>query len=110
MVDRVRAVLAPLVDAGNLVVLQAPGITCVEGEAIVGAADLGVVVVTMRQTRPAEVEQAAGQLDKRSPLLATLVIGHRDTAPRLRLATGEVRSGTAQEEAVAREQAARRSR
>lgn len=110
VVDRVRAVLAPLVDAGNLVVLQAPGITCVEGEAIVGAADLGVVVVTMRQTRPAEVEQAAGQLDKRSPLLATLVIGHRDTAPRLRLATGEVRSGTAQEEAVAREQAARRSR
>ena len=87
VVDRVRTALAPLVDAGNLVVLQAPGIAGVDGEAVVGAADLGVVVVTTRQTRPADVEQAARHMDSREPVLAALVIGRRDAEPRLRLAT-----------------------
>jgi polysaccharide biosynthesis transport protein len=97
VVDRVRDVIAPLVDAGNLVILQAQGIAGVEGEAVVGAADLGVVVVTTRRTRPSEVVEAARQLDRRHPRLAALVIGHHDTAPRLRLATDASRSDSKQD-------------
>jgi succinoglycan biosynthesis transport protein ExoP len=85
--DRVRAVITPLVEAGNLVVLQAPGLADVEGEAIVGAADLGLVVVTRGETRPADVEQAADWVAAtREPPLAALVVGRRDTVRPLRLA------------------------
>jgi hypothetical protein len=85
--------------------LQAPGIAGVEGEAVVGAADLGVVVVTTRRTRPAEVEQAARELDRREPRLAALVIGHRDTAPRLRMAGDVSRADSKQEAKADRERA-----
>ena len=52
--DRLRAVLSPLIEAGHLVVIQSPGIDTAEGEAFLGAADLGLVVVTMGRTRPRE--------------------------------------------------------
>lgn len=74
--DRLRAVLAPLIEAGNLVVLQSPGLDGAEGEAMVGAADLGLVVVTVGGTRPREVEQAAG-LRARGAAIAALVVGPR---------------------------------
>ncbi|GAB6985662.1 Wzz/FepE/Etk N-terminal domain-containing protein [Nocardioides pyridinolyticus] len=83
VVDRLRAVLAPLVAAGNLVVLQAPGLDTVEGEALVGAADLGLVVVTLGTTRPREVEQvAAAPARTRGTVLAALVVGPRDVTRR----------------------------
>jgi succinoglycan biosynthesis transport protein ExoP len=74
--DRLRAVLSPLIAAGHLVILQSPGLDSAEGEALVGAADLGLVVVTVGGTRPRDVEQAAG-LAARGAALAALVVGPR---------------------------------
>lgn len=82
--DRLRALLSPLVAAGNLVVIQSPGLDTVEGEALVGAADLGLVVVTLGTTRPREVEQAAARARAREIVLAALVVGPRDAARRSR--------------------------
>lgn len=84
VVDRLRAVLAPLVEAGNLVVLQAPGIETVEGEALVGASDLGLVVVTLGATRTREVDLAADRARTRGPALAALVVGPHDADRRSR--------------------------
>ena len=71
-----REVLAPLVAAGNLVVIQSPGVDSPEGEALIGAADLSLVVVTTGLTRLAEIEQAARGS---SATTAALVVGTRDT-------------------------------
>jgi succinoglycan biosynthesis transport protein ExoP len=87
VVDNVRTVVAPLVEAGNLVVFQSPGIASVEGEAIVGASDLGLVVVTTGRTRPSEVGHVAERIGTAAPPLATLVLGPRDTARGMLLAT-----------------------
>ena len=53
--ERLRSALDPLVEAGHLVVIQSPGIGTVEGEAIIGAADLGLVVVDLGRSRPREL-------------------------------------------------------
>ena len=84
VVDRLRAVLAPLVEAGNLVVVQAPGIGTVEGEALVGASDLGLVVVTLGSTRPADVARVAARARTSTPALAALVVGPHDAERRAR--------------------------
>jgi polysaccharide biosynthesis transport protein len=85
--DRLRTVLNPLVEAGNLVVIQSPGIDSAEGEAIVGAADLGLVVVTMDRTRSRQVEQVTTQTRTRGTALAALVV-RRSATPRARRAAG----------------------
>jgi cellulose biosynthesis protein BcsQ len=83
--DRVRAVLAPLIESGHLVVIQSPGIDSAEGEAFLGAADLGLVVVTMGRSRARAVEQVATLMhSKRQPLTA-LVLGRRGASHRDRL-------------------------
>jgi polysaccharide biosynthesis transport protein len=74
--DRLRAVLSPLVEAGHLVVIQSPGADSAEGEAMLGAADLGLVVVTVGRTRPHDVERAA-QVRTRGAALAALLVGPR---------------------------------
>jgi capsular polysaccharide biosynthesis protein/Mrp family chromosome partitioning ATPase len=74
--DRLRAVLNPLVDAGHLVILQAPGIDSAEGEAAVGAADLGLVVVTTGLTRLRDVRQVVGHVRTRGVALRALVVPH----------------------------------
>lgn len=84
VVDRLRAVLTPLVAAGNLVVLQAPGIGTVEGEALVGASDLGLVVMTLGATRHREVDLAADRARTHAPALAALVVGPHDADRRSR--------------------------
>lgn len=81
---RVRSVLAPLVEAGNLVVIQAPGIDSADGEAMIGAADLSLVVVTTDVTRRSEVEHVARRVVTQG---AALVVGKSDTARRVGLAT-----------------------
>ncbi|MGI8523666.1 MAG: Wzz/FepE/Etk N-terminal domain-containing protein [Nocardioides sp.] len=87
---RLRSVLAPLVDAGNLVVIQAPGLGSVEGEAMASAADLCLVAVTTRRTRPAAVDYVVrGIASKGTPPLAALVVGRRDAARRTRLSAEE---------------------
>jgi hypothetical protein len=53
--ERLRTALDPLADAGYLVVVQSPGLATVEGEAFLGAADLGLVVVTVGRSRPREL-------------------------------------------------------
>jgi hypothetical protein len=83
--DRVRAVLAPLVGAGHLVVIQAPGVDTSEGEALLAAADLGLVVVTTGRTRPSALETVVKRLRTRSEPLAALVVGKGDAARRTRL-------------------------
>jgi polysaccharide biosynthesis transport protein len=80
--DRVRAAVAPLVDAGNLVVIQSPGVDSVEGEAILAAATLALVVVTTGRTRQRSVEQLALRAETTRTPFATLVVGPRDAARR----------------------------
>jgi succinoglycan biosynthesis transport protein ExoP len=86
--DRVRSVLSPLINAGHLVVIQAPGIDTAEGEAIVGAADWGLIVVTRGRTRPGEVERVTTQVRARGAVLAAMVVGHRDLKARARRTAG----------------------
>jgi hypothetical protein len=76
--DRLRTVLDPLVEAGHLVVVQSPGIDSVEGEAIVGAADLGLVVVRVNGSRTRELASIGTRLFKRGTTLAAVVVGHRN--------------------------------
>jgi polysaccharide biosynthesis transport protein len=83
--DRVRAVLTPLIESGHLVVIQAPGIDSAEAEAFVGAADLGVVVVTMGTTRPREVEQVATLMRTARQPLTALVLDRAGASQRKRL-------------------------
>jgi succinoglycan biosynthesis transport protein ExoP len=90
VVDRLRAVLAPLIEAGNLVVIQSPGIDSAEGEAVMGAAALGLVVVTTGRTRTSAVEQVVGRVGTAGAPLAALVVGHRDAARRPRLVADDI--------------------
>ena len=80
--DRLRAVLAPLVEDGHLVILQSPGIDSAEGEAVVGAADLGLVVVTVARTRTRAVEQVTARVRTRGTALAALVVDSRSSTRR----------------------------
>ena len=75
--DRLRAALEPLVEAGHLVVVQSPGVDSVEGEAIVGAADLGLVVVNVGRTRHRDLEPIAHHAWRRGTALAGVVVGRR---------------------------------
>lgn len=84
---RLRTVLKPLVDAGHLVVLQSPGIDTAEGEAVVGAADLGLVVVTTGRTRARDVTQATTHIGPNATALAALVIDRRNSVGRTRQVT-----------------------
>lgn len=84
LADRLRAVLSPLIEAGHLVIIQSPGIDSAEGEAVVGAADLGLVVVTVGRTRPHEVEQVVTQVRTKEATLAALVVRSRGFARRTR--------------------------
>jgi polysaccharide biosynthesis transport protein len=72
--DRLREALSSLIEAGHLVVLQSPGIDTAEGEAVVGAADVGLVVVTVGKTRPQEVEQVTKQRRTRAAVLTALIV------------------------------------
>jgi hypothetical protein len=75
--DQLRTVLAPLVEAGHLVVIQAPGIDTVEGEAMVGAADLGVVVVDLGRSRSRQLASIAARGWRQRTGLAAVVIANR---------------------------------
>jgi succinoglycan biosynthesis transport protein ExoP len=86
--DRVRNVLSPLIQAGHVVVIQAPGIDTAEGETIVGAADWGLIVVTRGRTRPVEVERVTTQVRARGAVLAAMVVGRRDLKARARRTDG----------------------
>ena len=97
--DRLRTVLAPLLEAGHLVVLQSPGIDSVEGEAVVGAADLGLVVVTAGRTRIREVAQIATHVSTHGAALAALVVHSRGATRRGRPATFDLHPGHARDEA-----------
>ena len=72
--DRLRRVLSPLTEAGYLVVIQAPGTDTVEGEAVVGASDLALVVVTLGHTQPREVDLVVRHARPRGPALASVVV------------------------------------
>lgn len=72
-----RSVLAPLVDAGHVVVLAAPEATSVEGEAVLGAADLGLVVVTVGRTPTRSVAAVASRLDTLTTVVAAVVVDAR---------------------------------
>lgn len=101
--ERMRAVLSPLVEAGNLVVIQSPGLDTVEGEAMMGAADLGVVVVTVGRTRRSAVESVTQRMRSTWAPSAALVVRHRAAAHRQRLSA----AGTAPERSEAAVPAAR---
>ncbi|WP_162259812.1 Wzz/FepE/Etk N-terminal domain-containing protein [Nocardioides sp. Soil777] len=102
--DRLRNVLRPLVDAGHLVVLQAPGIDGAEGEAVVGAADLGLVVVTARRTPSREIEAIAAPTSGHTHL-AAVVVGTQRSMRRARRPTSTTHPASGDHESVAREAA-----
>jgi polysaccharide biosynthesis transport protein len=54
--ERLSGVLDPLVREGYIVVVQCPGLETVDGEAVVGTADLAVVVATAGRTRRRALE------------------------------------------------------
>lgn len=76
-----RSALAPLVDAGHVVVLEAPDVTSVEGEAILGAADLGLVVVTAGRTRTRTLTEVTTRHQTWGTDLAALVLDERLATP-----------------------------
>ena len=97
--DRLRTVLNPLLEAGHLVVLQSPGIDSVEGEAVVGAADLGLVVVTAGRTRLRELEQISTRVSTHGAKLAALVVHARASTRRGRPAAFDLHPGHARDDA-----------
>ncbi|GAA1478319.1 hypothetical protein GCM10009623_27650 [Nocardioides aestuarii] len=86
--DRVRTVLQPLVDAGHLVVLAAPGLESADGEEILGAADLGLVVVTRGRTRTRSVSRAVDVTSTVGPELVSFVVEPSTSARLHRQASG----------------------
>ena len=108
--DRVRSVLSPLIDAGHLVVIQSPGTDTAEGEAFLGAADLGLVVVTMGRTRPRALEPVAKLLRARSTSLGALVVGKRGASQRTRLHIEDVDSDLREPVAASHDQVTRARR
>ena len=83
--DRVRAVLSPLIETGHLVVIQSPGIDSAEGEAFLGAADLGVVVVRRGRTRLRALEPIAKLIRAKGHNIAALVLGRKGVSKHDRL-------------------------
>lgn len=86
--DRVRAVLQPLVDAGHLVVIASPGLESADGEELVGAADLGLVVVTRGRTRSRSAARAVELASTVGPELVSVVVEPTTSARLHRLAAG----------------------
>jgi capsular polysaccharide biosynthesis protein len=76
--DRVRTVLSPLIESGQLVIIQSPGIDSAEGEAFIGAADLTVAVVRTGGTRSRALTQVAKLIRTKNRSIAALVVGRRD--------------------------------
>ena len=97
--DRLRTVLNPLLEAGHLVVLQSPGMDSVEGEAVIGAADLGLVVVTAGRTRLRELEQISTRVSTHGAKLAALVVHARASTRRGRPAAFDLHPGHARDDA-----------
>jgi capsular polysaccharide biosynthesis protein len=89
--DRLRAVLAPLIDSNHLVVIQSPAPVTAAGSAVAGVSDLGLVVVTTGRTRRNDVEVVARQERVHGPGFAGLVVDRPSVAHRTPLAP---RSGT----------------
>lgn len=75
--ERLRTALDPLVDTGYLVVIQSPGIETVEGEAFLGAADLGLLVITVGRSRPRELASLSKRGWRRGTTLGAVVVGRR---------------------------------
>lgn len=75
--ERLRTALDPLVNAGYLVVIQSPGFETVEGEAFLGAADLGLVVITVGRSRPNDLASLTERGWRRVPTLGAVVVGRR---------------------------------
>lgn len=86
--DRLRSLLAPLVDDGNIVVVHTPGLDTAEGAAFMGAADLGVVVVATSRTRRRTVDEIVRDAQASSSSMVALVVGRGDLRHRSRLARG----------------------
>ncbi len=75
--ETLRGALAPLLDAGYSVILECSDVTSVEGEAILGAADLGIVVVTTGRTRIRSVAEIGARRETLQTNLAAAVLDDR---------------------------------
>lgn len=83
-VDRVRSVLRPLVEEGHLVVIQVPEPDSVEGEALMRAADLGIIVVATSQTRRRTLDLAVANAHASPAQVVGVVVGAGDLDHRTR--------------------------
>lgn len=109
--DRLRKALKPLVDAGHLVVVQSAGIDSAQGEAVVGAADLGLVVVTTGRTRTRDLAQVATHVGPKATALAALVVDRHSAAGRERKARAtDTDTDSSSQDSVAHDPASRAPR
>jgi succinoglycan biosynthesis transport protein ExoP len=99
--ERLRSVLAPLVEAGNTVVIESPGLGTVEGDAVTGASDLCLVAVTTRRTRTAAVAAFVQEIAAKGTPVAALVVGPHDAARRDRLGPADEDSASKAQETKA---------
>jgi len=83
LADRLRSVLAPLIEAGHLVVVQSAGIDSPEGEAATGASDLSILVVNQGRTRAKAVAQVARLVRRTGTSLGVFVVGRHSVRPDL---------------------------
>jgi polysaccharide biosynthesis transport protein len=81
LTDRVRPVLETLAEAGNVVVVQSPGLDSPEGEAVARAATTVIVVVTLGRTPRAALERAVRAAAGHSTVVG-LVLNRHDTTRR----------------------------
>ncbi|CAM3582620.1 Wzz/FepE/Etk N-terminal domain-containing protein [Nocardioides zeicaulis] len=83
-VERVRGILAPLVEEGHVVVVHVPDADSPDSDAYLGAADLGVVVVSAGRSRRRRVDDLARAAARSGAPRVALVVGPRDLEHRTR--------------------------
>ncbi len=83
-VERVRGILAPLVEEGHVVVIHVPDADSPDSDALLGAADLGVVVVSTGRSRRRRVDDLARAGAVAGAARVALVVGPRDLEHRTR--------------------------
>jgi len=87
--DRVRTVLDAIEAAGNLVVVESPGLDTIEGEAVTGAATLGVVIVRLGRTRRSALVGLSAQAARIGVPLVALVLNRHDVVSLPELVAGD---------------------
>ncbi|NHC24438.1 hypothetical protein G6553_14805 [Nocardioides sp. IC4_145] len=88
-VERLRMVVAELVGAGNLVVVESPALDSAEGQVVTAAADLTLVVATIGRTRRSVVAGVVRSAPPAPTPVGAVVLAPGSAARRDQLSTAE---------------------